>query len=329
MYLVWHMYFKMHEPPRGSGHPESPVRLELLSRGLKSYGLWGVVERVSPRLGDVGLFRRVHDSLYIDELVSELEIVLDTFFIDPDTYVSPGTMQAIQALAGAVLASLDLVDSGSVFIAGRPPGHHAGVAGPGLGALTQGFCLVNTAALLADMLAGRGRVAVLDFDVHHGNGTQEILLERPSILHVDLHQDYRTIYPWTGDPGLRGGGNLVNINLPPGAGDDVYMDALGVVEEVLEEWGPEYLVVSAGFDAYRGDNSFAGLRLSSASFHRLGRLASRYRVVAVLEGGYGAGLERGAPAFIAGLLGRDDPVEDEATSSGGDVWSRWEAVRPR
>lgn len=329
-FVVWHMYFKLHEPPSGSGHPESPGRLDLLSRGLRSYGLWEGLERVSPRLADIGLFRRVHEGLYIDELVMELEVALDTFFVDPDTYVSPGTMQAIQALAGGVLAAVEHVERGPVFLAGRPPGHHAGVSGPALGAPTQGFCLVNTAALLADMLSERGRVAVLDFDVHHGNGTQEILLDRPEVVHVDLHQDYRTIYPWTGAPDLRGKGNLYNLNLPPGSGDDIYEEALGLVEEILAHAGPEYLVVSAGFDSYMGDNRFSNLRLSSRTFHRLGRIASKFKTVAVLEGGYGAGLERGAPALIAGLLGMDDPVGDGETVSGEKEWEAWGRVpKPR
>ncbi|MEB3778606.1 MAG: histone deacetylase family protein, partial [Desulfurococcales archaeon] len=291
MLVAWHMYFKLHSPPRGAYHPESPRRLELLSRGLKL--VEGLYTRVTPGVGDVWVYGRVHDRLYLEEIVGDLETTMEGFFIDNDTYISPGTLEAVKALAGSVSLALEEVDGGHVFIAGRPPGHHAGVSGPALGAPTQGFCILNTAALLAVMLSERGGVAVLDFDVHHGNGTQEILMGRPEVIHVDLHQDYRTIYPWTGAPDLRGKGNLYNINLPPGSGDDVYSDALDLVEDLLGEWGPRYIVVSAGFDMYNGDNNFSYMRASSSTLHRLGAIVSKYRSVTILEGGYGDGLVRG------------------------------------
>jgi len=280
--VVWHMYFKLHSPPRGVYHPESPRRFELLFRGLKL--VEGLYTRVTPGIGDVSVYGEVHDRFYLEEIMSDLETTMEGFFIDNDTYISPGTLEAVRALAGSVSLALEEVDKGHVFIAGRPPGHHAGVSGPALGAPTQGFCLLNTAALLAVMLSRRGGVAVLDFDVHHGNGSQEILEAYPEVMHVDLHQDYRTLYPWTGPPSLRGGGNLYNINLPPGSGDDVYSEALELVEDLLDEWGPKYLVVSAGFDLYVGDNNFSHMRVSSNTLHKLGAIVSRYRSVTVLEG---------------------------------------------
>ncbi len=317
--LLYHQYFKMHEPPKGSGHPEDPKRLDRIRFSLNKIGLSNTIERVTPPLGDLGIFEAVHSLAYVLDIIGDLESALDTFFIDPDTYVSPGTEQALRALAGAALKSLELVEEDSVFIAGRPPGHHAGRDGQAMGAPTQGFCIFNTAALLAVKLSEKGRVAVLDFDVHHGNGTQEILLDHPSIVHVDLHQDYRTIYPWTGPPAFRGKGNLYNINLPPGSGDDVYKHALDLVESILDLAQPDYLIVSAGFDSYNKDNNFSALRATSTTFHAIGKLARRYKTIAVLEGGYGVGLERGFPSFIAGLAGRDDPVGDEPTQSGPHV----------
>ena len=317
--LLYHQYFKMHQPPRGSNHPERPERLDTLRKALREYGLDGMVERVTPKLGDLRVFEEVHSLAYVLDIIGDLESALDTFFLDPDTYISPGTEQALKALAGSVIEALDLVEEDSVFIAGRPPGHHAGRDGQAMGAITQGFCIFNTAALLAVRLSRKGKTVVLDFDVHHGNGTQEILLDHPAIVHVDLHQDYRTIYPWTGPPALRGKGNLYNINLPPGSGDDVYQEALEFAASIIEAAQPDYLVVSAGFDSYNNDNTFSNLRATSSTFHKLGELARRYKTVAVLEGGYGKGLERGLPAFIAGLAGAEDPVGDEPTQSGPHV----------
>ncbi len=294
-----------------------------MREGLQGFGLWDRVERVSPRLAGLDLYGRVHSEEYLFDLRQDLESALDHFFVDPDTYVSPGTQQALEALAGSVLYAVDRVSEALVFIAGRPPGHHAGVSGPAFNAPTQGFCLVNTAALLAVLLSERGRVAVLDFDVHHGNGTQEILLGHPDILHVDIHQDYRTIYPWTGAPELRGNGNLYNLNVPPGAGDDIYREALDLAWRLIEDWGADFLVVSAGFDSYSNDNSFSNTRATSSTFNRIGLKASRLRTVVFLEGGYGDGLRRGTPAMVAGLLGEGDPVGDEPTESSGREWDWW------
>ncbi|MEB3779674.1 MAG: histone deacetylase family protein [Desulfurococcales archaeon] len=320
--LVRHQYFKMHDPSPHY-HPENPERLSRVERGLRAYNLLESLDKARITPGNPMIYREVHDEAYLREILDEAEYAFGAFFIDPDTYMSPGTMNALEALAGSVNYTLDVIDEASVIILGRPPGHHAGRSGVALGAPTQGFCLVNTVALLAYKLARRGRVLVVDFDVHHGNGTQEILGSLGKVKHVDIHQEYTTIYPWTGAPGLVGEGNLYNINLPPGSGDDVYLDALKLLAYAVEDHDPDYIVVSAGFDSYNGDNSFSNIKATSATFNTIGKMiASKVqRVVAFLEGGYGVGLERGVPAFIQGLLGKDHPVGENPTKTPPSLWS--------
>jgi len=305
--------FLLHDPDPYD-HPESPRRLRLALEGVKRAG-WPVRE---PCRGDYRVFVEVHDAGYV-ELVARLASRGGVEWLDPDTYVVPGTLPAAARLACAVEEAVDVVVDGSpVVVLGRPPGHHAGVSGPAMGAPTLGFCIFNSAALAARRLSGKGRVAVVDFDVHHGNGTQEILWN-DNILHVDLHQDPATIYPGTGYPDQTGGvpGTKVNIILPPGAGDDIGFDAARRAWELIDEWDPDYLVVSAGFDAMVGDNMMASTRLTRAFYGFLGRLASQRPVLAVLEGGYGRGLVEGLSAFLEGFEGGE---WEPGTGSGGREW---------
>lgn len=270
------------------------------------------------------VYGTVHSQEYIREIYEAAYSSKTPIFIDPDTYVSRGTIKALNRLAGAITHAVDLALSGVryTFLLGRPPGHHAGRNGIALGAPTLGFCIFNTVAVIATLLARRGKVAVLDFDLHHGNGTQEILWNT-GILHVDIHQDPATIYPGTGFPWQRGrNGNLVNILLPPGAGDDIFMDAVNLPLERIAQYDPDYMVVSAGFDSYYND--FTRMRVTWNSYNYL---ASRIRslgipVIASLEGGYSVGLSRGLPAFIKGFI---TPLESagESTSSSKYLWSRY------
>lgn len=269
------------------------------------------------------VYGAIHSPEYIERILGEASSG-SVSFIDPDTYVSEGTLRALERLAGAVVEAMEYVERGETYILilGRPPGHHAGVRGAALGAATLGFCIFNTAAALAVGASRMGRVAVLDFDLHHGNGTQEILWDT-SILHVDIHQDPRTIYPGTGYPWEKGlNGNLVNILLPPSAGDDIFMDAVGKGFERITEYDPDYLVVSAGFDAYYND--FGSMRVTEEGYKYLASRIKGLRVpvVAVLEGGYSSGLSRGLPAFAAGLAGAAAGYPHTLSSD-----SLWEAYR--
>jgi len=305
--------FLLHDPDPYD-HPESPRRLRLALEGVGRAG-WPVRE---PCRGDYRVFEEVHDPGYV-RLVESLASRGGVEWLDPDTYVVPGTLAAASRLACAVEEAVEAVRGGSsVFVLGRPPGHHAGVSGPALGAPTLGFCIFNSAALAARRLARAGRVAVLDFDVHHGNGTQEILWS-DEILHVDLHQDPATIYPGTGFPEQTGGvpGTKINIILPPGAGDDIGFDAANRAWEFIVEWDPDYLVVSAGFDAMQGDNMMASTRLTQAFYGLLGSLASQLPTLIVLEGGYGRGLVEGLAAFLRGFGGGE---WRPGTASGEREW---------
>ncbi len=312
--------FRLHSPEPYT-HPESPERLDHALRGVELSR--GPVEPVikEPGAGDRRLYLEVHSPGYL-ERIWRLAESGSVEWLDPDTYVSTGTPRAVERLAGAASEAVELAGAGQgpVLVLGRPPGHHAGEKGPALGAPTLGFCIVNTSALLAVLLRRSGRVLVVDFDAHHGNGTQEILWDAP-IMHVDIHQDPSTIYPGTGWPWQTGESRehpKANIVVPPGSGDDIYRAAARAVEALIEWYGPDYIVVSAGFDAFEGDAPFTGLRAREPAYTALGEVLRPYkeRLVVMLEGGYTIGLERGLAAFLRGLAGRPTEGEPSLSSEG-------------
>ncbi|MEM1873054.1 MAG: histone deacetylase family protein [Acidilobaceae archaeon] len=322
--VITHEDFMLHEPP--DSNPERPKRLaralesleklsELLPKGRR------VVFTKSPR-ASLSFFRIVHSSRYLERLRDMLRRGGATY-IDSDTYISPGTRAALERLAGASMKAVSYALSGkSSLVAARPPSHHAGFDGRARGSPSQGFCLVNATAAIANVLANHGGVAVVDFDAHHGNGTAEIFYSRSDVLHIDLHFDPRFVFPFTGRPseiGAGGGeGTKLNIVFPMLAGDDIALDSLKLVDVALKSWSPDYVVVSAGFDSYRGDYDMVPSNIGTKFYYSLGRIiASRAKraVVAVLEGGYGAGLERALQAFVLGLLGSKSYPWDPLTRS--------------
>ena len=167
---------------------------------------------------------------------------------------------------------------------------------------------------------------MIDFDAHHGNRSQDIFYSDCSVTHIDIHQDSSTIYPGTSFPWQIGEGSAkgtkININLPPFSGDDIFKDAKAV--KFLKDYNPE-IVVDAGFDGYLDDNYMVSLNLSSSSFNYLGKLLNQLSVpkVVVVEGGYSTRLERALPSFLAGLLGKDDPIKDSTTSSTSETWNMY------
>ncbi|MEM1902867.1 MAG: histone deacetylase family protein [Pyrobaculum sp.] len=281
MLVYYTSVFKLHIPPYR--HPEAPDRLDFLLKGVEEAG--GVV--VEPRLRDDvwSLIALAHDASYIDyikKLCREEAAV-----VDGDTYVSKGTCDAASTAVSAAVEAVDKKQT--ALIASRPPGHHAGVAGRALTAPTQGFCIFNTAAIAA-LYRGEG-VAVLDIDVHHGNGTQEILYDR-DLLYISIHQDPNTLYPGTGFPDEvgrgRGEGYNVNIPLPPHTGDDVYIKVFeDVVMPIVRQYAPGLVIVSLGWDAHRED-PLAQLELSLKSYLYVfdSLLKLQIPLVVVLEGGY-------------------------------------------
>ncbi len=319
--------FYLHEPPEGY-HMEEPWRLVAAYEALHEWGLAQLMretpappwETVEKRLLEV------HDESYVN-LVKKLSR-RGGGYLDADTYVNEYTYMAGLAVAASALDAAARVAEGvaeAALVLGRPPGHHAGRYGAAMGAPTLGFCIFNATALAAKTLADLGyRVYVLDFDLHHGNGTQEILYGDPRIVHIDLHQDPSTIYPGTGWPWQTGEGEAegtkLNVVLAPGAGDDAIVEAAeAAVEIAVEMHGkPDVVLVDAGFDAYQGDG-LGALYASTNTYRVLARLTKRLssKAVVVLEGGYSSGLRRALPAYVAELLGAGAwPAEEETRSRG-------------
>jgi acetoin utilization deacetylase AcuC-like enzyme len=244
--------------------------------------------------------------------------------LDPDTPTSSGSWSSALHGAGAALAAIDALRAGhgtAAFVACRPPGHHA-TAGRAMG-----FCLVNNVAVAAGALRADGeRVVILDWDVHHGNGTQDIFWDDPDVLYVSMHQ--WPCYPGTGKADEIGGpgalGLNVNIPLPPGATGDIAVRALDeVAAPVIEDFAPTWVLISAGFDAHR-DDPLGGLAWSAGDYAVLTARAVAFapaagRVVAVLEGGYDlAALRHSVSATASALVGIDTRPEALTTGGPGD-----------
>jgi len=271
-----------------AGHPERPDRLRRLLDHLRETGVLNRLSRIPARAAGMDDLLAVHTREHIMRIRRICEAgggVLDA----GDTHASALSYDVAMLAAGAVLSSIDAVLSGSLrsaFCAVRPPGHHAERGEP------MGFCLLNNAAIgarYARRRHGIQRVAILDWDVHHGNGTQHIFEDDPSVLYISLHQ--YPFYPGTGAASERGIGEgegaTLNVPLPAGTGEERYRtEFLTRVVPALASFAPGLLLVSAGFDAHR-DDPLAHMRLTEASFGEFTRLVAGIApVVSVLEGGY-------------------------------------------
>jgi acetoin utilization deacetylase AcuC-like enzyme len=302
----------------GPGHPERPTRLDAVLAGASDAGLGEALVPVEPRPARREELLRVHD----EALLARIEELCRRGGgeIDPDTVVCGASWSAAVLAAGSVLDVTERLRRGegqAAFCAVRPPGHHATPS------RSMGFCLVNNVAVAAAALADAGeRVLVVDWDVHHGNGTQDAFWDDGRVLFVSLHQ--HPLYPGTGrlsEVGEgRGHGTTINVPLPPGATGDVYAAALDeVVLPVAEVFAPTWLLVSAGFDAHRAD-PLAGISLSSADFgamtRTLIRLVPAARTVCVLEGGYDLRALRDSTAAVVAALGGHH-LDPEPPTSGG------------
>jgi acetoin utilization deacetylase AcuC-like enzyme len=302
--LVSQRNFESHVTP--TGHPERPDRLRAIEEALSRERFAGLERRDAPA-GDLNLASLVHDEGYLEALrqVRPAEGVCQ---IDEDTFISSGSLDACATALGGGLAALEAVAMGEVsnaFCTIRPPGHHAERAQP------MGFCLVNTIAIVAreaQRKFGAERVAIVDFDVHHGNGTQDIFRDDPSVFYASSHQ--MTLFPGTGAPSETGVDNIFNVALPARSDGEAMREAYEVrILPALEAFAPDFILVSAGFDAdYR--DPLAGLNWVSADFAwitgRLMEIAERRcegRIVSLLEGGYDRiGLANGVASHVGMLM---------------------------
>lgn len=285
--LYTHASCLAHDP--GPGHPESPSRLASVLEALDHERFAALARIEAPRATRAQL-ARVHRERHIDDLLANAPRS-GWLQLDPDTLMSPASAEAALRAAGAACAAVDAVVAGDMrraFCAVRPPGHHATPAG------AMGFCLFNNVAVAAaHAIAAHGleRVAIVDFDVHHGNGTQDIFCGDARVLYASTHQ--WPLYPGTGAQDERGVGNIVNAPLRPGAGSIEFRDAcIRTVLPAVDAFAPQLVIVSAGFDAHRQD-PLASLELETDDYawitRRLVELAGRHaggRVVSSLEGGY-------------------------------------------
>ena len=314
---VTHEVYRDHQMA-GYGHPEHPGRIEAVWEAFKQAGLTARLHSVKPEPVTDQMILRVHTKEYL--VVFDSIAVLDKMtMLDQDTYALPQSPEIARLSAGGAVTAIDAVMTGeakNALAAVRPPGHHA--------TLTRGmgFCLLSNVAIAArhaQVEYGIKRIMIVDFDVHHGNGTQDIFYEDPDVLFVSTHQ--YPFYPGTGH--LRsigdgeGVGATLNIPLPPGHGDKSYADLYEkVLWPVARRFRPELILVSAGFDAHHVD-PLAMMRLTHTGYAHLSRELKRMadelcdeKIVFVMEGGYDLQALAHGMRNIAHVLLEEDEISD-------------------
>lgn len=284
---------RSHASHAAAHHVERPERLDAVLRRLEGASVRRHMLSVDYRRAPVKVLHLVHTEEHVRSVVEAVERGFDR--LDPDTYVTAQSLDCALDAVGALLAVTRHVLDGKAptgFAAVRPPGHHATAD------RSMGFCLfsnVAVAARWAQHEAGVGRVLIVDFDVHHGNGTQDIFYDDPSVMYMSIHQ--APFYPGTGAAHERGGegaeGSTINIPLPGGTGDAAYRDVLrNILRPIAQRFRPELIMLSAGYDAHWKD-LLGGMHVSTRGFADVVRELRQWadawcdgRIVAVLEGGY-------------------------------------------
>lgn len=307
--LVYHPAYLEHD--MGMGHPESPNRLRAIVQQLEQSGTMAQLTRIAPRMAEDDWIVKVHTAAYLASLKQHAP-ASGRVSLDPDTSMSPGSLTAAYLAAGGALAGVDAImnrEVEHVFCAVRPPGHHAEAN------RAMGFCLLNNVAIAARYAQkkyGLSRVLIVDWDVHHGNGTQHSFEDDPSVLFFSTHQFPH--YPGTGRESEHGRGagegSTINVPMEAGGGDDEYRAVFHhVLVPAADEFKPELVIISAGFDAHK-DDPLASMGLTEAGYADLtgivagiARRHAQGRILSSLEGGYNLeALAASVDAHVRGLL---------------------------